>query len=107
PPVTAEHLYKVVDALEAVAHDSGKSVAQVAINWLLQRPTVACVLIGARNEEQLQQNLEAVGWRLSTEQIQLLDDASAVMPPYPYYPYWNGQFSELAPPAVRSSVQTL
>ena len=107
PPVTAEHLYKVVDALEAVAQDTGKSVAQVAINWLLQRPTVACVLIGARNEEQLQQNLGAVGWQLSAEQMRVLDDASAVMPPYPYYPYWNGQFSELAPPAVRSSMQKL
>ena len=107
PPVAAEQLYKVVDALEAVAHDTGKTVPQIAINWLLQRPTVASVLIGARNEEQLQANLGAVGWQLTAEQMQLLDDASAVMPPYPYYPYWNGQFTELAPPAVRSGVRKL
>ncbi|GAB2489823.1 aldo/keto reductase [Comamonas humi] len=107
PPVEDERLFRVVDALAAVAEDTGKTIAQVAINWLLQRPTVASVLIGARDEAQLQQNLGALGWSLSPEQQRLLDDASAVMPPYPYYPYWNGQFSELAPPAVRSSVQTI
>ena len=107
PPVAADKLYQVLDALETVAQDTGKTVPQIAINWLLQRPTVASVLIGARNEEQLKANLGAVGWQLSAAQLQLLDDASAVMPPYPYYPYWNGQFSELAPSAVRSSVQKL
>ena len=105
PPVVAERLYTVVDALAQVADDTGKSIAQVAIHWLLRRPTVASVLIGARDEAQLLQNLGAVGWTLDDEHIRLLDDASAVMPPYPYYPYWNGQFSELAPPAVRSSYQ--
>jgi Aldo/keto reductase family len=70
---------------------------QYGLNWLLQRPTVSTVLIGARNEEQLRQNLGAVGWNLSAEQIAKLDTASAVTPPYPYYPYWNGQFSERNP----------
>ncbi|GAD21724.1 aldo/keto reductase [Acidovorax sp. MR-S7] len=105
PPVPDERLFAVVDALHEVAEETGRTVPQVAINWLLQRPTVASVLIGARDEAQLQQNLGAIGWTLTDAQQRRLDDASAVMPPYPYYPYWNGQFTELAPPAVRSSVQ--
>ncbi|MBS0429641.1 MAG: aldo/keto reductase [Proteobacteria bacterium] len=100
PPVADEHLYRVVDALLQVAEETGKTVPQVAINWLLQRPTVASVLIGARDEAQLVQNLGAVGWTLTPAQMAVLDTASAVMPPYPHYPYWNGQFTELAPPAV-------
>ncbi|MBB6188182.1 aldo/keto reductase [Rhodanobacter sp. MP7CTX1] len=100
PPVDEERLYRVVDALDAIATETGKSIPQVALNWLLQRPTVSTVLIGARNEQQLRQNLDAVGWNLSSEQIAKLDVASAVTPPYPYYPYWNGQFTERNPPAV-------
>ena len=100
PPVDEERLYRVVDALDAVAAETGKRVPQVALSWLLQRPTVSTVLIGARNEQQLRQNLEAVGWNLSREQVAQLDAASAVTPTYPYYPYWNGQFAERNPPAV-------
>ncbi len=107
PPVDQERLYTVVDALAQVAEETGHSIAQVAINWLLQRPTVSSVLMGARTEAQLEQNLGAIGWQLTDAQQRLLDNASAVMPPYPYYPYWNGMFTELAPPAVRSSVQIL
>jgi aryl-alcohol dehydrogenase-like predicted oxidoreductase len=102
PPVDEERLYRVVDALDAIAAETGKSVPQIALNWLLQRPTVSTVLIGARNEEQLRQNLCAIGWNLSREQIARLDAASAVTPPYPYYPYWNGQFAERTPPAVQT-----
>jgi aryl-alcohol dehydrogenase-like predicted oxidoreductase len=87
PPVDEEHLFRVVDALEEVAADTGKLVPQVALNWLLQRPTVASVIIGARNEEQLRQNLGAVGWSLSPEQMARLDTASAVTPAYPHFPY--------------------
>lgn len=83
-----------------VAEESGKSVPQIAINWLLQRPTVATVLIGARNEEQLRDNLGAVGWNLTAGQLRRLDEVSRVTPPYPYYPYWNGPFSERNPPPV-------
>src|SRR5688500_3256726 len=90
PPVEEERLYRVVDALDAIAAETGKSIPQVALNWLLQRPTVSTVLVGARNEAQLRDNLGAVGWSLSAEQIAKLDDASGVTPPYPYYPYWNG-----------------
>lgn len=100
PPVADEHLYRVVDALLAMAEETGKSVPQIALNWLLQRPTVSSVLIGARNEEQLRQNLGALGWQLTAAQMASLDAASRVTPPYPYYPYWNGQFSERNPPAV-------
>jgi aryl-alcohol dehydrogenase-like predicted oxidoreductase len=85
PQVSDEHLYKVVDALDAVAAETGKTVPQVALNWLLQRPTVSSVIVGARNEEQLRQNLGAAGWNLTAEQVAKLDKASAVEPVYPYW----------------------
>jgi aryl-alcohol dehydrogenase-like predicted oxidoreductase len=100
PPVDEERLYRVIDTLDEVAAQTGKSVPQIALNWLLQRPTVATILIGARNEEQLRDNLGAVGWTLSAEQVARLDAASALVPPYPYYPYWNGQFAERTPAPV-------
>ena len=100
PRVDDERLYRVVDALEEAAAETGKTVAQVALNWLLQRPTVSTVLIGARNEAQLRENLGAVGWNLSSAQVTKLDAASAVPVPYPYYPYWNGQFAERSPAPV-------
>ena len=100
PPVDEERLYRVVDAMDQVAEETGKTLPQIALNWLLQRPTVASVLIGARDEEQLKHNLGALGWRLTAEQMAGLDAASAVTPPYPYYPYWNGQFAERSPVAV-------
>ena len=103
PPVDDERLYRVVDALDGIAAETGKSVPQIALNWLLQRPTVSTILIGARNEAQLRQNLGAIDWNLSHDQITRLDAASAVTPPYPYYPYWNGQFAERTPPAVQTA----
>jgi aryl-alcohol dehydrogenase-like predicted oxidoreductase len=86
PPVDDEYLYKVVDALDEVAAETGKSIPQIALNWLIQRPTVANVVIGARNEEQLRANLGAVGWNLTTEQVAKLDKASE---PTKAYPYWH------------------
>jgi aryl-alcohol dehydrogenase-like predicted oxidoreductase len=101
PPVEDEHLYRVMDALDAVAEETGKTVPQIAINWLLRRPTVSSVIIGARNEEQLRQNLGAVGWTLSPEQMKTLDAASEVTAPYPYFPYYRQEgFARLNPPAV-------
>ncbi|MDR5775959.1 MULTISPECIES: aldo/keto reductase [unclassified Caballeronia] len=95
PPVPEEHLYRVIDALDAIAEETGKTIPQIALNWLLQRPTVATVLVGARNEEQLRQNLGAVGWNLTAEQVKKLDEASMVKPPYPY---WHQQgFAERNP----------
>ena len=85
PPVPDEYLYRVVDALDEVARQTGKTVPQIALNWLLQRPSVATVIIGARNEEQLRENLGAVGWSLSPEQVAMLDAASAMTPAYPYW----------------------
>ncbi len=95
PQVPDEYLYTVVDALDAVAAETGKSVPQVALNWLLQRPTVATLVIGARNEEQLRQNLGAVGWNLTREQVAKLDEASAVPA---IYPYWHQKKFKLRNP---------
>lgn len=100
PPVDDERLYRVIDAMDQVAADTGRTLPQIAINWLLQRPSVACVLIGARDEAQLRQNLGALGWQLDAGHMALLDAASATTPPYPAYPYWNGQFAERHPPPV-------
>jgi aryl-alcohol dehydrogenase-like predicted oxidoreductase len=99
PPVDDEHLYRVVDALDAIAQETGKTVPQVAINWLTRRPTVSSVIIGARNEAQLRQNLGAVGWTLTAPQIATLDAASEVTAPYPYFPYRRQPaFARLNPP---------
>ena len=98
PPVSQEHLFTVVDALDTVARETGKTVPQVALNWLLQRPSVATVIIGARTEEQLRQNLGATGWTLSRDHVARLDAASAVTP---VYPYWHQRgFAERNPSPV-------
>ena len=101
PPVDEERLCAIVDALDAIADETGHSVPQVAIAWLLSRPTVASVILGARDEAQLRDNLGAVGWSLSADQLKRLDKVSAVMPPYPYYPYRIQEgFARLNPPLV-------
>ncbi|HET6542136.1 MAG TPA: aldo/keto reductase [Chryseolinea sp.] len=81
-----ERLYNIIDRLDAIAKETGKTVAQISLNWLLQRPTVSNIIIGARNEEQLKQNLAAVGWNLTLNQVKSLDEASEV---FPVYPYWH------------------
>jgi aryl-alcohol dehydrogenase-like predicted oxidoreductase len=98
PPVADEYLYTVVDALAAIVAETGKTIPQIALNWLLQRPTVSSVIIGARNEKQLSDNLGADGWNLSAEQIARLDKASAVTPIYPYWHQRN--YPERNPPPV-------
>ncbi len=98
PPVTDEHLYRVTDALDDIAHETGKTVPQIALNWLLQRPTIANVIVGARNEEQLKANLGAIGWNLTPAQMSVLDDASKTTL---IYPYWHQRgFAERNPPPV-------
>jgi aryl-alcohol dehydrogenase-like predicted oxidoreductase len=98
PPVAHEYLCDVVDAIDAVAKEVGKSVPQVALNWLMQRPTVSSIIIGARNEEQLRANLGAFGWNLTPEQVARLDAASQPVKPYPY---WHQQgFIERNPTPV-------
>jgi aryl-alcohol dehydrogenase-like predicted oxidoreductase len=98
PPVPDDYLYKVVDALDVVAEQTGKTIPQIALNWLLHRPTVANIIVGARDEAQLRENLGAVGWSLTPEQIKILDDVSATTLPYPY---WHQRgFAERNPPPV-------
>jgi aryl-alcohol dehydrogenase-like predicted oxidoreductase len=101
PPVDDERLFRVVDALDEVAKETGRTIPQIAINWLLQRPTVSTVVIGARNEAQLRENLGAVGWTLMPQQLALLETASAVTAAYPYWPYRRqGGFARLNRPPV-------
>src|ERR1700745_2694996 len=85
PKVSDEYLYSVIDVVDEIAKDTGKTVPQIALNWLLQRPTVSTLVIGARNEKQLRDNLGAIGWNLTPEQIKRLDSVSAVPPIYPYF----------------------
>jgi len=101
PPVDDERLYAIVDVLDEIAAETGKTIPQIALNWLLQRPTVSSVIIGARNEAQLRQNLGAIGWSLDAGQIARLDAASTVTPSYPRFPYYRqAGFARLDPPAV-------
>jgi aryl-alcohol dehydrogenase-like predicted oxidoreductase len=100
PPVPDELLYRVVDVLDEVAEETGKTVPQIALNWLLRRPTVASVIIGARNEAQLRQNLGAAGWSLTDEQVARLDAAGQTTP---IYPYWHQTlFGDRNPPPIPS-----
>lgn len=101
PPVEDERLYRAVDALDEIARETGRSIPQIAINWLLQRPTVSSVIIGARDEYQLRQNLGAVGWTLTPDQMATLDAATGKTAPYPYFPYHRQEgFARLNPPVV-------
>ncbi|WP_175885525.1 aldo/keto reductase [Burkholderia sp. BCC0044] len=85
PPVADALLHRVVDALDEIAAETRKTVAQVALNWLLQRPSVANVIIGARNATQLRENAQAAGWALTPDQVKRLDAASTTPLPYPYW----------------------
>jgi aryl-alcohol dehydrogenase-like predicted oxidoreductase len=98
PQVPEEYLYKVVDAIDEVAKETGKTVPQIALNWLLHRPTVSTIIVGARNEQQLKQNLGAIGWNLTKQQIAKLDAASEVPLAYPYW--HQRQFEERNPKPV-------
>jgi aryl-alcohol dehydrogenase-like predicted oxidoreductase len=98
PQMPDDYVYQVVDALDAVAKETGKTVPQIALNWVAHRPSVSSVIIGARDEKQLTENLGAVGWQLSTEQVARLDAASALPKPYPYW-HQDG-FDERNPPPV-------
>lgn len=88
----------MVDVLDEIAKETGKTVTQIALNWLLQRPTVCNLVIGARNEEQLQQNLGAIGWNLTQEQVKRLDTVSKQPV---VYPYWHQMdFDQINPKPV-------
>ncbi|MDB5084712.1 MAG: aldo/keto reductase [Bacilli bacterium] len=79
-----EHTWQVIDALFSVAEEVNHSPAQVAINWLLQNPVIAAPIVGVRTLEQLDSNLGAIGWSLSSEQIKRLNEASEQLVSYPY-----------------------
>jgi aryl-alcohol dehydrogenase-like predicted oxidoreductase len=98
PSIADDYLFQVVDALDEVARETGKTVPQIAINWVLRRPSVATVILGARNEEQLRQNWGSIGWELTPEQVARLDTASATMPAYPTW--HQRQFAERNPAPV-------
>lgn len=83
--ISDEVLYNVVDVLDEISKETGKTIAQVSLNWLLQRPTVSSLVIGARTEQQLKENLAATGWNLTIEQVKRLDAASETQPIYPYW----------------------
>jgi aryl-alcohol dehydrogenase-like predicted oxidoreductase len=100
PPVDDAVLYDVVDVLDALAGETGRTVPQVALNWLLRRPTVSSVIIGARNAEQLRDNLGAVGWRLDDGQVARLDAVSRRDAPYPYFPYFRQEGMALLNPPL-------
>lgn len=101
PPVDDAHLFRIVDVLDELSLETGRAVPQIAVNWLLQRPTVATVIIGARNEQQLRQNIGAVGWSLTPDQVARLDAVSVRTAPYPYFPYQRQEaFAKLNPSPV-------
>jgi aryl-alcohol dehydrogenase-like predicted oxidoreductase len=97
-PYDQELLFRVVDVIDDVANEIGKTASQVALNWLLQRPTVASLIIGARNEDQLKSNLQSIGWKLCPEHMQRLNAASELTPTYPYW--HQRQFEMLMPKTV-------
>ncbi|MBX7451067.1 aldo/keto reductase [Mycolicibacterium sp. 3033] len=99
PPVDTELLYDVIDELDAIAGEIGKTVPQIALNWLLRRPTVASVIVGARDARQLEENLGAVGWSLRHDHIARLDAVSRREQPYPHFPYHRQEgFARINPP---------
>ncbi|SEH69986.1 Predicted oxidoreductase [Mycolicibacterium rutilum] len=103
PPVDDERLFSIVEVLDDIAARTGRSVPQAALNWLLRRPTVASVIVGARDERQLAENLGAVGWRLDAEHLAALDAVSRVEAPYPYFPYHRQEgFARLSPPMANT-----
>lgn len=81
----SERLFNIVDVLEDISREVGKTIPQVVLNWVLSRPTIVNVIVGARNEEQLLQNFGALGWSLTPEQRARLDEVSYQRPSYPYW----------------------
>jgi len=101
PKVPDDYLYKVVDALESLSAETGKNVPQLALNWLLRKPTISSVIIGARNEQQLRDNLAAASFVLTAEQVARLDEASQTQVPYPYWHQRQFQNRNPVPPSYR------
>ncbi len=83
--VDEERLFKIVDALAEIAGERAVSIPQVALNWVMRKPGVDTVIIGARNEKQLTDNLAAANWSLTDAEVEGLDEISALPLPYPYW----------------------
>ncbi len=95
PPAPDEDVYRIVDVLDEIAKETGYGITQIAINWVLRRPSVSTVIIGARDEAQLRQNLAAAEVKLTPAHMDKLDAASAKTR---IYPYWHqAQFAERNP----------
>jgi aryl-alcohol dehydrogenase-like predicted oxidoreductase len=103
PPVNMERLPRVLTALRSVAEATGTSVARVALAWQLTHPFVTSIIIGAKRKDQLVDNLAATELRLSSEQIALLDDASALPPEYPG---WMVEFQNARDPRGAAKMPT-
>ena len=88
-PYNEALLFNVVDVLDSIAKERGKTIPQVALNWILRKPTISNIIVGARNAEQLKQNLGAIGWKLTDEEVARLDAVSAAPIPYPNW-HQNG-----------------
>jgi aryl-alcohol dehydrogenase-like predicted oxidoreductase len=96
--VRSDKLFDTIDVIEQIAAETAKTMSQVALRWVLQRPSVVNIVVGARTEAQLKENLGAVGWSLDEGQMARLDAASEVRP---IYPYWHQrQFAAINPPPV-------
>jgi aryl-alcohol dehydrogenase-like predicted oxidoreductase len=102
PPIPDERVYAAVEAIDEIASETGKTVPQIALNWLLSRPTIASVIVGARNEEQLRQNIGAIDWKLTSAQIAKLDTASGTPPAYPTW-FHRGPGAERNPAPIPGS----
>lgn len=83
--VDFDRLYRIVDKLAEIGTARGVTPAQVALNWVMNKPAVDTVIIGARDEAQLRDNLAAASWRLSADEMVALDEVSALPEPYPMW----------------------
>lgn len=90
-PVDEDKGFEIVDHLEKIGNNYSKSISQTAINWLLRKPAISCVIIGARNIQQLKENAEASDWNLSSEDVEYLDNISKPEIPYPF---WHQLYSD-------------
>ena len=97
PPVDQEHAYDIIDVMETIANEHGVSVARIALAWVLAQPAVTSVIIGAKNTDQLIDNIKAADLSLTTEQLTQLDEVSKKPKPYPQWMIERQGGDRLAP----------